>query len=329
MTQSKYQEYKYLFDCCPTAILEVDYFPLIKLRKQLQAQTVTQIKQYLTEHQSLVRKAFHNIKIAEANAAALTLFHAKSKKDLTQQFIRVFTVYALDLLIDEFDALLKGELTFRGEFKCQIVKRHYVDLFMSLTVPLKSRRDLTAVIVSLNDISHFKKIERQLRKRAQLDGLTSLLNHITIMQRLDQELMRAKRYGLSLSCLMIDLDHFKVINDRLGHPRGDALLKKVAHMIKNCIRKSDIIGRYGGDEFLIILPETTAQNAIHVASRIQKLSLSRIIRDKKIRQFYLSLSIGIAGYPSKRIKDCKDFIALADKAMYDAKKAGRNRVSVA
>ena len=328
MNLDRRKTYKELFDFCPTAILEVDYSPLNKLRSQLQAQTVTHIKQFLLEHPAAVRKAFHNIKVLGANTAALKQFHAKNKKDLTNTLVKVFTVYAMDVLIDQCVALLEGDQSFSGECRFIIVKRQYQDLSFRLVVPPRCRKNLKGVVVSFSDISCFKKIERQLKRRAQLDGLTNLLNHVTIMQRLDQELVRAKRYGLSLSCLMVDLDHFKVINDKFGHPKGDALLKRVAHMIKDCIRKSDVIGRYGGDEFLVVLPETTSQNAVYAANRIQKLFSVKRAQDAKVAQFYLSLSIGIAGYPSKNIKDCKDFIALADKAMYEAKKSGRNQIAL-
>jgi diguanylate cyclase (GGDEF)-like protein len=97
-------------------------------------------------------------------------------------------------------------------------------------------------------------------------------------------------------------------------------------LIRNCIRKTDIIGRYGGDEFLVILPETTPHNAGHAASRIQHMFMEKISRSQTISAFHLSLSIGVAGYPSKNVKDRKDFIILADHAMYDAKKSGRNRI---
>ena len=328
MKETKLQKYKDVFDSCPTAILRVDYSPFDKLRSQLQIPTVTHIKQFLLEHPGAVRKAFHNVRVVDANAAALKQFHAKSKKDLTDVFIQIFITYAMDLLIDQCVALLEGAQVFSGECRFVITKRQYQELSFSLVVPPGCRKHFNGVVISFVDISCFKKTERQLRKRAQLDGLTNLLNHVTIMQRLDQELLRAKRYGLSLSCLMIDLDHFKVINDKFGHPKGDALLKRVARMIKDCIRKSDMIGRYGGDEFLIVLPETTAQNAVNAAARIQKLFSFKRSRDSKMSKFYLSLSIGIAGYPSKSIKDCKDFIALADKAMYEAKKSGRNRIAL-
>ena len=99
-------------------------------------------------------------------------------------------------------------------------------------------------------------------------------------------------------------------------------------MIKGCGRKSDVVGRYGGDEFLIILPETTEENAVYAAARIQKIFMEKIFRYQKPATFHISLSIGIAGYPSKNIKDVKDFIALADQAMYAAKKAGRSRAAV-
>ena len=152
------------------------------------------------------------------------------------------------------------------------------------------------------DITPWKELERQLRRRSQLDGLTKLYNHNTINRCLEEELIRAKRYGLSLSCIMIDLDHFKIVDDKFGHQRGDNVLKKVAKMIKDCFRKADIVGRYGGDEFLVILPETKTENAKIAAKRIHRIFEEKILKYQQLMSFHISLSMGIAGYPSKKVK---------------------------
>ena len=327
---TKKDKYKEIFDHLPVSIIELDYSSLADLHSQLAEQTVTNHRKYLTEHPEVVRKTFRKARVLDFNKCAKDFFGTGSKQLLFARLERVFTGVSIDLLTEQFVSLLAKETVFSGEFKCRSAdKKRLHDIFMKIAVPLESENKFSRVIVTLLDISPWKKVERQLRKRAQLDGLTRLLNHNTIMQRLSEELIRAKRYGLSLSCLMIDLDHFKVINDKFGHQRGDLVLKRVAGMIKKCMRTVDLVGRYGGDEFLIILPETKVQNAKYAAQRIQRIFSSQIFKYQKVISFHIALSVGIAGYPAKKIKDERDLIALADKAMYIAKKSGRNRIATA
>jgi diguanylate cyclase (GGDEF)-like protein len=322
-------KYRAIFDSCPVAIIQLDYSSLKNLSRQLETQTVTNIRQFLSENPQLVKKTFRSVTLVEANEAAYRLYGVKGKNELLGALRRTFTTTAMDVLVEQFVSVLAGEAEFTGEFKYKSLAAGKIqDVFMRISVPRDHMVTLARVIVTLEDITVWKRIERQLRKRAQLDGLTKLLNHTTIMQRLEEELIRAKRYGLSLSCLMVDLDHFKVINDKFGHPRGDVILRQVATMIKNAVRRVDIVGRYGGDEFLLILPETKPENARFVAMRIHKMFSTKVFKYQQVISFHISLSIGITGYPSKRVKDCKDLISLADKAMYMAKKSGRNRIAI-
>jgi len=322
------ERYRFLFQESPVAILEMDYSCVGELARQLQRQTVTNVRQYLTEHPNLVKKMFQGIRLKNANAEAMTLLGVKHKGKALTALVTIFTSSAADLLVEQVISLLEGKSAFSGEFRFRTGRKAYQDIAVKVAVPAGRKKRYESVLITLQDISTWKRLERQLRKRAQLDGLTKLLNHNTIMQRLNEELIRAKRYGLSLSCMMIDMDHFKVINDKFGHPRGDQVLKRVATMIKNCVRTVDLVGRYGGDEFLIIMPETKPINARYAAMRIQNLFSSKIFHYQRIISFHISLSIGITGYPSKRIKDFQDLIAMADRAMYQAKKSGRNRIAV-
>lgn len=176
----------------------------------------------------------------------------------------------------------------------------------------------------------FEKIEDEkirLEKLAITDYLTGLYNIRYFYHRLDEEFSRAQRYNFPLSCLMIDLDHFKEINDRYGHKAGDSVLSEVARHIKTHTRKSDVLARYGGEEFIMLLPETNKQGAIEKAEAL-RTSISKLrfraLKDKRA----VTVSIGIATYPETNLKDIDYLITYADKALYKAKTSGRNRVEV-
>ncbi|MBQ0723871.1 MAG: diguanylate cyclase [Cycloclasticus sp.] len=167
---------------------------------------------------------------------------------------------------------------------------------------------------------------RKLRSLMLNDGLTGLLNHVTIKMQLETEISRSQRKGEPLSFAMIDIDHFKAVNDSYGHPIGDRVLKSVARMLKKRLRKSDLIGRYGGEEFAIILPQTdlkTAENLLHDVRQ----TFSQITQHCHGAQFSCTLSAGIAQLKPDDTTD--NLIKMADKALYQAKNGGRNAVSKA
>ncbi len=155
------------------------------------------------------------------------------------------------------------------------------------------------------------------------DELTSLYNRRKIMEILKTEIERANRYGFELALIIADIDYFKKINDNYGHAMGDLVLKKVALVLRNSIRKVDYVGRYGGEEFIIVLPETSLQNAILLAERIRKMF--NALKIEGLEQ-PISLSFGIATLTPG--KDIDTLINEADRALYEAKNSGRNQVKI-
>jgi diguanylate cyclase (GGDEF)-like protein len=178
-------------------------------------------------------------------------------------------------------------------------------------------------------ISEVSQNSETLARLVVKDRMTGLYNQSYIKERLQEELYRAERYRYSLSVLMIDLDGFKVINDSHGHTVGDKALKDIAQIILESIRVSDIPGRYGGEEFLIILPETTSQHALIAAERIRdKVDAHKFeIKPGSNKTAHITISIGVCSYPDfGRTKD--NLIAYADAALYQAKREGKNKSTV-
>ena len=166
----------------------------------------------------------------------------------------------------------------------------------------------------------------RLRQAAITDGLTGLYNHDYLNAVIDRELNRARRYGGDLSLLMLDLDFFKAINDTYGHLVGNATLIEVAHILRDAVRDTDFVGRFGGEEFVIVAPETNLSDAAALADRI-RLGISDTLRIEALSEHTLTVSIGVAGIDDVRVRSSADLVDLADRALYVAKRTGRNRVA--
>jgi len=167
-----------------------------------------------------------------------------------------------------------------------------------------------------------------LREKAMHDSLTGLLNHEEILGALDRELARSQRDGVCVSVIMADIDHFKKINDTYGHPAGDAVLRIIAQKMRAMERSYDSIGRYGGEEFLIVLPECCLECAVAFAERLRS-SISRDSIDTPEGLIPVTISLGVAASSSGRRLDEHNLVKSADAALYRAKENGRNRVEVA
>jgi len=168
---------------------------------------------------------------------------------------------------------------------------------------------------------------RNLEKIATTDGLTGLFNHKHFYERLTEEFSRAARHNLSLSCIILDIDHFKKINDTYGHLQGDNIVKSFAEVLKASIRHTDIAARYGGDEFSILLPHTDAAGAFLEAERI-RMRVSTMDFPEVNPSMYITISLGISTYPHEKIKTAGDLVKNADIALYEAKRRGRNQTVI-
>ncbi len=178
------------------------------------------------------------------------------------------------------------------------------------------------VIGTYTDISERKKIEADVLRLAHFDSITNLPNRTLFLDRLNQELVKSKRYGKSFALMLLDLDRFKEVNDSLGHQKGDLLLKEIGQRLKNCVRESDTIARLGGDEFTIILGEFNQAIEIdQIVIKILNCVTAPCSLDGDVA--YVTASVGIAVYTND-IVDSDELLKQADQAMYEAKKNGKN-----
>jgi len=200
-----------------------------------------------------------------------------------------------------------------------IYRKRKPDLVLGIARDITKRTEMEEKIKQANE---------KLKKKALTDDLTGLYDHGAVLNRLKEEVQRAVRQKESISVLMADFDHFKKINDKYGHQIGDQVLKKTSQLIQKAFRSYDIKGRYGGEEFLIVMPNTKQKQAQKAAERLRK-SINKkpmLIEGKSIPA---SISIGlISSYPHKDPIDCEDLLKHSDKALYKAKEKGRDRVEI-
>lgn len=187
---------------------------------------------------------------------------------------------------------------------------------------------LTSLIVDVTEriraLRKLEELQEQLREQAIHDPLTGLYNRLPLNEFLDRELSLASRKGYPVTVILADLDHFKVINDTYGHPAGDEVLRQFAERIKKHFRASDICCRYGGEEFLLVLPKSTNKEALKRASEIREIVARNafVLSGSVIN---VTASFGVASYPQHgHTRDV--LVTAADKALYKAKNDGRNRV---
>jgi diguanylate cyclase (GGDEF)-like protein len=158
------------------------------------------------------------------------------------------------------------------------------------------------------------------------DPLTQVYNRRYVLERAEAELLRVRRYGGAFSILLLDIDHFKQVNDTHGHLAGDAVLRAVSNLFRGQVRPTDVVGRYGGEEFLVLLPETYHTEACEVAERFRKSLAAMVVTYEQVK-LQITTSIGVA-FGTCRTENLDTVLAAADQVLYKAKHNGRNQVVV-
>jgi diguanylate cyclase (GGDEF)-like protein len=177
------------------------------------------------------------------------------------------------------------------------------------------------------DITERKKVEQELERLSQVDMLTGLANRRRFMQLAEHELSRKRRYGGDLAVFMMDLDHFKVVNDTYGHQTGDLVLQRVGEICREILRDVDCVGRLGGEEFAVLLPRTDTAHAMAVAERLRDAVAQASVYAPHGETVRFTISIGVATMQEEHTT-LDALLNQADRALYQAKHSGRNRVSL-
>ena len=175
-------------------------------------------------------------------------------------------------------------------------------------------------------LKHFQRFS-SVKNMAIYDTLTSLHNRRYFEERLGLETQKSFRSGTPLAMIMVDIDHFKKVNDTFGHTEGDKVLREISYLLRSSVRKKDVVARYGGEEFILILPEATPEVSSIIAERIRRAVENTPFEVGNVR-LKLTVSLGVSHFPDDRPSSKEDLVRMADVALYDAKRGGRNRVCV-
>jgi two-component system, cell cycle response regulator len=186
--------------------------------------------------------------------------------------------------------------------------------------------NLTELRVRVRSALRLQRLVQMLAQRAQIDGLTGLWNRMHFDRRWADEVAESARHQQALSLAMLDVDHFKSINDGYGHPAGDALLQGLARLFERESRREDVICRYGGEEFALIMPQTTAEEAAQLCDRIR--TAVRTMSWPRHPDRRVTISVGVAGCRRGREISPTEWLEIADQTLYSAKRAGRDTLMV-
>jgi diguanylate cyclase (GGDEF)-like protein len=244
------------------------------------------------------------------------------------------SVIITDILMPNVDGLtMAGEIR-KSDRKAQIILlTAFEDVdYLKRSINVGVSRYVTKPVngfqlhETLLECAHALLAEEALQRAARSDHLTGIANRWEIMRRFDAEKGRAERHGTPLSVIIADIDHFKSINDTFGHTAGDRVLRSVAHAITSSIRVEDVCGRWGGEEFLLLLPDTDLDAAATVAEKLRQ-AVSELVIQWEGENIAVTMSMGVAQFrPGMTLDEC---LHPADQALYRAKTGGRNRVELA
>ena len=263
-------------------------------------------------------------KIEEAVSETFFIYELAGKLSSLLDREKVITTFEEELnLLPSIDEIVLSPQPKKGYLIFRLATQPPQFLNVKTNYP-QVKENLRVIVKMINLCLERISLYEKLHNLSIHDTLTNIYNRRYFSFRFNEEFERAKKYKLTFSLLMIDIDHFKKINDNYGHLVGDVVLRGTVKLIKESIREVDFLARYGGEEFVVILPQTDREGAFLVGERIRKSIASASIKafDEVLN---ITVSIGIANYPVNSVYP-NLLIEVADKALYKAKQKGRNRV---
>jgi diguanylate cyclase (GGDEF)-like protein len=226
----------------------------------------------------------------------------------------------------DYDGRIKSSIVTETECRIRIIKNYNVRHYrVSCSQLLSSQQKILGYMLSLIDVTELVETMAELTELASVDTLTRTHTRRYFIERTELEFARAKRHSHPLSFIILDLDYFKKINDKHGHMAGDAMLKEIADICKTKVRSTDLLGRFGGEEFMILLPETNLESALYVAERIRK-KIQETEFEYDGNKMKITASLGVTGTDKITCESFDTFLHCADKALYRAKDNGRNKI---
>jgi len=205
--------------------------------------------------------------------------------------------------------------------KAKDERLYYADL--KITPIFEDNETIQNFVATSTDVTSRIKMEEKLKKLATIDSLTQIYNRYEIDNAIKMQIARYRRYKETFCLLMFDIDHFKSVNDTYGHVAGDRVLKALSRLVSNHIRTTDIFGRWGGEEFMILLENTKKEEAFVIAEKLRKIVEATLIEGK----YAITISMGVAEYEEAESRE--ELVKKVDKALYRAKEKGRNQIVVA
>ncbi|MCA9401752.1 MAG: GGDEF domain-containing protein [Candidatus Omnitrophica bacterium] len=310
---------------------------------------MAQVEQGFVQHMDLLKQKHHKVLSKKEH------IHSE-KQELAQNAKEIFTLYELTKEITKTNNEEEAFRIFQHFFRRNVMFKtcHLIKPNDPQVEGLKKRTDvfvfhlhskntnLGYLIVERLLMEDFEKVKilghqfalalrrvqlyKELEYSAIRDGLTDLHTRRYTLERLNEETIRAMAKKIPLSFLMVDVDFFKSFNDRYGHLTGDQILREIAEIIKESIREIDIAGRYGGEEFCVVLPDTNQEGALLAAERIRQATEKKEIVAYDTR-VYVTVSVGVATFPTDA-ENAEELLDKADLALYRSKQGGRNRVTI-
>lgn len=319
-----------LFELAPVTLSLIDHSALWNTFQVWRAQGIEDIAKHLLAEPQRLRQCWQEVVLLRVNQRTLTMYEASSKAEMLARFRETILPDQPADLLNWFVALWNCHTDLQ-HVSCDTVryslKGKRMDVRLHATVLPDSPSPWSRVLISAEDITCKLAIEKENERLACIDHLTNLSNRRDFITRAAAELSRAQRYGVPLTVLMIDLDHFKNINDCFGHHVGDQVLSAFADKLRHCVREVDLTGRLGGEEFAVLLPNTGTVEATDVMNRLREELAEAPIADTDEHSIFLTISVGLAEL-TPSIVSVEAFLSKADTALYAAKRNGRNRLCI-